>query len=128
MSSQKNCEAVATLYCPSYAVVAVGGRHVVVGGGGGSAKTGVKNQFVSLLLRHLHVLLGLISSIPSLRVNLHGTCFVLLGTSFGKFTVFTVYSILCLFFLMSNKLGGFLEKRGFLGGKAEMRQFWHENV
>ncbi|XP_063867968.1 prolactin regulatory element-binding protein-like [Scylla paramamosain] len=52
MSNQKKCEAVANLYCPSYAVVAVGGRHVVVGGGGGSAKTGVKNQFDVFELYH----------------------------------------------------------------------------
>lgn len=45
MSNQKY-ETVASLNYPSYAVTAVGGRHVVVGGGGGSAKTGIKNQFV----------------------------------------------------------------------------------
>lgn len=48
MSNQKKYETVASLNYPSYAVAAVGGRHVVVGGGGGSAKTGIKNQFVSV--------------------------------------------------------------------------------
>lgn len=52
MSSQKKCETVASLNYPSYAVTAVGGRHVVVGGGGGSAKTGIKNQFDVFELYH----------------------------------------------------------------------------
>ena len=52
MTTQKKCETVASLTYPSYTVTAVGGRHVVVGGGGGSAKTGIKNQFVSLLVVH----------------------------------------------------------------------------
>ena len=47
MSAQKTTETVASLNFPSYAIVGVCGRHILVGGGGGSAKTGIKNQFVS---------------------------------------------------------------------------------
>lgn len=43
------CETVANLNYPSYAIVSMTGRHIVVGGGGGAAKTGIMNQFVSCM-------------------------------------------------------------------------------
>lgn len=46
------CETVANLNYPSYAIVSMTGRHIVVGGGGGAAKTGIMNQFDVFELYH----------------------------------------------------------------------------
>lgn len=52
MSAQKTSEIVANLSFPSYSIIGVSGRHILVGGGGGAAKTGIKNQFDVLELYH----------------------------------------------------------------------------
>ncbi|KAK7063104.1 hypothetical protein SK128_021245 [Halocaridina rubra] len=52
MSAQKTSETVASLNFPSYSIVGVSGRHILVGGGGGAAKTGIKNQFDVFELYH----------------------------------------------------------------------------
>ncbi|XP_066963955.1 guanine nucleotide-exchange factor SEC12 [Macrobrachium rosenbergii] len=52
MSAQKTSETVASLNFPSYAIIGVSGRYILVGGGGGAAKTGIKNQFDVFELYH----------------------------------------------------------------------------
>lgn len=47
MAPELKLEFVGRTDFPPYAITCVGDRYVIVGGGGGTAKTGIKNKFVS---------------------------------------------------------------------------------